>query len=164
MEAITFSQAMAATLVPMHEIDHNLFLGGLGAGGNEALLKRTGIKFVVQLLENTQIAPRFPGITYHFIQIQDSPAENISRHLPDALKFIHRHLKHNQKVLVHCAAGVSRSASVVISYIMAKNNTSFLKALQYVRNKRNCVLPNEGFRRQLEGMNLSTLRGYLRIL
>jgi protein-tyrosine phosphatase len=50
-------------------------------------------------------------------------------------------------VLVHCAAGVSRSASVVIYYIMRHFRWSFAKALAHVKAKRSVICPNDGFMR-----------------
>ena len=53
-------------------------------------------------------------------------------------------------MLVHCAAGVSRSASVVVAYLMYKKGLSLDDALDFVKSKRECVDPNFGFREQLQ--------------
>lgn len=45
-------------------------------------------------------------------------------------------------VLVHCAAGVLRSASFVIAYIMKKKSLNFKKAYKYVKEKRSVIFPN----------------------
>ena len=50
-------------------------------------------------------------------------------------------------IFVHCAMGVSRSASCVIMYIMKKFRIGFEDALEFVRTKRSIVEPNEGFQR-----------------
>jgi hypothetical protein len=47
------------------------------------------------------------------------------------------------------AAGISRSATVVVSYLMRKYNKTFKEALTMVRDKRRWVCPNGGFQRQL---------------
>lgn len=52
-------------------------------------------------------------------------------------------------VLVHCAMGVSRSASSVIMYIMKKFGISYDNALRYVQKRRVKVDPNSGFEKQL---------------
>jgi atypical dual specificity phosphatase/dual specificity phosphatase 12 len=51
--------------------------------------------------------------------------------------------------LVHCYAGISRSASIIISYLMKKYNWSYEKAYNYVKNKRPIINPNRGFKKQL---------------
>ena len=45
---------------------------------------------------------------------------------------------------------MSRSASVVIMYVMVKNNCGFEEALEFVKKSRPCVIPNEGFSQQLK--------------
>jgi hypothetical protein len=57
-------------------------------------------------------------------------------------------------VLVHCAAGVSRSATVVLGYLMARRGMSATDACTYLRTKRPWVNPNHGFRAQLEAFEL----------
>jgi len=53
------------------------------------------------------------------------------------------------KILVHCVAGVSRSVSVILYYLMKKYNLSYDDALKIVRHNRNIVGPNTSFERQL---------------
>jgi hypothetical protein len=52
-------------------------------------------------------------------------------------------------VLVHCAAGVSRSATVVLGYLMARHNLSLTAALEHLKAVRPWVAPNTGFMQQL---------------
>ena len=52
----------------------------------------------------------------HLIE-DDSETADISKHFKKAHEFIDENLK-TRNVLVHCQAGVSRSATIVISYIM----------------------------------------------
>jgi atypical dual specificity phosphatase len=52
-------------------------------------------------------------------------------------------------VIVHCAAGISRSASVVIAYLMEYYNFPLSKALKFVKDTRRIVDPNEGFLQSL---------------
>ena len=48
-------------------------------------------------------------------------------------------------MLVHCGAGVSRSATVVIAYLMVKEQIGVEEAMAKVKAKRKCVDPNSGF-------------------
>lgn len=54
------------------------------------------------------------------------------------------------KVLVHCAGGVSRSASICIAYLMQKKNMSYQNAYLAVKKKRKCIKPNQNFVKQLK--------------
>jgi hypothetical protein len=51
--------------------------------------------------------------------------------------------------LVHCDAGISRSSTVVISFVMKEKQLRLQKAYEYVRKKRGIIQPNFGFIRQL---------------
>lgn len=60
------------------------------------------------------------------------------------------------RVLVHCAVGVSRSASLVLAFLMIHQRLSLLDAVQTVKLRR-WIFPNRGFLRQLRALDL-TLR------
>jgi len=51
--------------------------------------------------------------------------------------------------LVHCHAGVSRSTTVVVAYLMVRKRWPLQKALHFVKKKRYIVEPNFGFLEQL---------------
>lgn len=50
---------------------------------------------------------------------------------------------------VHCFAGVSRSATIVISFLMKKFEWSLNQALTFTKKRRRYIDPNPGFMRQL---------------
>lgn len=52
------------------------------------------------------------------------------------------------KVFVHCAVGVSRSAALVLAYLMIHHRHSLLSSVRCVQQKR-WIFPNRGFMRQL---------------
>jgi len=62
----------------------------------------------------------------NYIDITDFHTENLLVHFMDAIKFIDESISKG-KILVHCAAGVSRSAAIVIAYLMWKKNGILLK-------------------------------------
>ncbi|MEM3062827.1 MAG: dual specificity protein phosphatase [Nitrososphaerota archaeon] len=64
--------------------------------------------------------------------------------------FINMAVESKKNVLVHCIAGVSRSASLVIYFLMKKFHLDFEKALALVREKRSIINPNESFKFQLK--------------
>jgi len=56
------------------------------------------------------------------------------------------------KLYVHCISGVSRSATIVLAFLMLKRELSLMDALKLVREKRK-ILPNDGFLQQLVALN-----------
>lgn len=70
--------------------------------------------------------------------------------LPVAIDFIEEAHAAKGCVLVHCNAGVSRSASVVIGYLMQRRDMRFEEAYNLVKSWRPCIQPNAGFMQQLK--------------
>jgi protein-tyrosine phosphatase len=58
-------------------------------------------------------------------------------------------------VLIHCAAAISRSTTVTISYVMATNKMTYMQASDYVKTKHPMTYPNEGFIEQLKKYELA---------
>ncbi|GAA6213858.1 dual specificity protein phosphatase 13-like [Lates japonicus] len=63
-------------------------------------------------------------------------------------EFIHQALTSGGKVFVHCAVGVSRSAALVLAYLMIHHHLTLLSSVRCVQQKR-WIFPNRGFLRQL---------------
>ena len=59
-------------------------------------------------------------------------------------------IKGEDKVLVHCSQGASRSATIVIAYLMWSKKMPYKEALEFVKKKRSVIRPNPGFKAQLE--------------
>jgi len=84
------------------------------------------------------------------IIIEDFPRENIIKHLDAAHDFIDSAIKQGNNILVHCSAGVSRSASIVISYVMKVKKIDYSDAYLLVKTARPIISPNMGFQMQLK--------------
>ncbi|EFJ14845.1 hypothetical protein SELMODRAFT_423066 [Selaginella moellendorffii] len=91
------------------------------------------------------------------IPLLDKEDQDILPVLQECLEFIDEGMEQGM-VLVHCVGGRSRSASVVIAYLMWKEGCSFDEALESLLACRKCVRPNDGFITQLQEFE-STLRG-----
>lgn len=90
--------------------------------------------------------PYFPEeYNYKVISVNDMPQENLLLYLDEGVDFIADALSYEQTILVHCNAGISRSASFVIAYLMREKNMPFEEAIAFVKKKRISVFPNVGF-------------------
>jgi PTH2 family peptidyl-tRNA hydrolase len=76
---------------------------------------------------------------------------DLSKYFVQATVFIHNAIDHErQTVLVHCAAGKSRSATLLLAYFMRYHGLSYDEAFEWIHTKRHVgISPNEGFVRQL---------------
>jgi protein tyrosine phosphatase len=89
-------------------------------------------------------------IRYHRLPIEDSVEESILSVLKDGVLFIDKNIKQGRKVLVHCEAGVSRSASLVIAWLMFSQKWTYQQALDYTKGKRDIIYPNFRFEQDLK--------------
>ena len=152
---------IAALKTPMHLIVDRLFLGNIRAAQDEQLLQSHNVTCIVQCLEDSSLVPAFPFAEYCTVPVSDIDSQNIAAFLPKAVHFIHACRQAGKTVLVHCAAGISRSSTVVVAYLMAAAHMDCDEALAFVRGRRRCASPNPGFWQQLQHLDLAQLRNEL---
>src|SRR5271154_6744959 len=103
----------------MSFIVEGLYLGNLKDASNEKLLQQYGITHILGLVNGQ---PRFDNIIYLvYNNVDDHPNQNILQYFGQSISFIDKAINKGGKVLVHCFAGVSRSATIVIAYLMMLN-------------------------------------------
>lgn len=81
---------------------------------------------------------------------EDTLTQNILISFPKIITKIKELHDKGHIIYVHCHAGISRSASVIILYLIKYHKYSFKEAFRFVRNKRSCIQPNSGFVEQLK--------------
>ncbi|NWX93995.1 DUS15 phosphatase, partial [Nothoprocta pentlandii] len=111
-------------------------------------LRRNKITHIVSIHESPQ--PVLQEITYLRIPLPDTPEANIKKHFRECIGFIHQCRLRGGNCLVHCLAGISRSTTVVVAYVMAVTELGCAEALEAIRTVRPMANPNAGFRRQLD--------------
>eukprot|EP00922_Rhytidocystis_sp_ex-Travisia-forbesii_P019435 GHVS01028774.1.p1 GENE.GHVS01028774.1~~GHVS01028774.1.p1 ORF type:complete len:383 (-),score=47.18 GHVS01028774.1:30-1178(-) len=90
-----------------------------------------------------------PTLTYYRVCIEDTSCEPISMYFEEVGEFIDSFMLRGEGVLVHCKAGVSRSATVIISYLVGKMHFALSRAFYHVLSRRKIICPNVGFMEQL---------------
>ena len=101
---------------------------------NVKVLKEKGIKKILTLIDGdpSNFSYKEHGFNQKIINIMDFDTENIIKYFGECINFI----KGEDKVFVHCAAGESRSAIIVIAYLMWNKKMTFDKAYNFVKSKR----------------------------
>ena len=101
----------------MNKITDNIYLGDMGGAYNKFMLKKNGVTHILTVAQG--IAPKFSSLfQYKIINILDAPFANLKQHFQSCIKFVKDAIHSGGCVLVHCFAGVSRSATIVIAYLM----------------------------------------------
>uniref|UniRef100_A0A914W7Q0 protein-serine/threonine phosphatase n=1 Tax=Plectus sambesii TaxID=2011161 RepID=A0A914W7Q0_9BILA len=125
-----------------------LYLGTEWNASNWDELKQNNVGFILNVTK--EVDNFFPGqFNYMKIRVSDEASTELLKHWNRTFEFINKAKGMKCAVLVHCKKGISRSSSTVIAYAMKAYNMSLEQALQYVKEKRNCITPNKGFIEQL---------------
>ncbi|TDH13359.1 hypothetical protein EPR50_G00056810 [Perca flavescens] len=134
------------------EVWPRLYIGDQDSAENRADLSRHRVTHILNAAHSKRRgAPGFYAdldVSYMGVEAHDSCSFDMSVNFLPAAEFIHRALSRGGKVLVHCHVGVSRSATLVLAYLMLKQNLTLVEAICAVKDNRG-VIPNRGFLRQL---------------
>ena len=103
----------------------------------------------------------FGPIQYLHLDLEDAIAANLITPLRRALPFLKSAVDSGGRILVHCQMGQSRSAAVVIAYLVAERQWPVTEAAEYVRECRGVARPNAGFMRALHSVEDELLDGSL---
>jgi protein-tyrosine phosphatase len=146
-------------------IDYSLINSGIFIGNicsvisttkSNDILEERDIKVVISALteeeyEDNMIAEQdFPNAEWHRLVIDDNPNEPISTHFYTVHTIISKAISNKKNVIVHCAAGMSRSPTLVLAYLMIENKWRYEEAYNYMKTKRPHINPNIGFIKQLK--------------
>ncbi|XP_076025517.1 dual specificity protein phosphatase 19-like [Genypterus blacodes] len=128
----------------------HLLLASQDAAHDTDALHRCKVSHVLNVAYG--VSNPFPDqLVYKTVHILDLPDTDITSYLEECSVFIDQAREQNGVVLVHCNAGVSRSSSVLIGYLMLKEGLTFDEAYKQVKKARPSICPNPGFYRQLQG-------------
>ena len=126
-----------------------LYIGDAGVASELGILEELGIERIISLGNEKEVKKYkyFEHIEYLKIVVDDEENEDIAKYFAICNKFINFNF---QNTLVHCHQGISRSATIVIAYLMNTYRTDFNTAFQKLKSVRHVIKPNKGFIRQLK--------------
>ena len=151
--------------IDINQIIPHLYISNWETSNNPEIINMYNIKAVITL-ETTDKPPEIlryyyeNKIDFMHIRIFDMKNVDISDYFDSTYDFINKHITKHENVLVHCAAGISRSATIILNYMI--RNMFYMYNLKYenpydlvnyaidiARSKRQIINPNNGFINQL---------------
>lgn len=142
----------------MNKVIDGLYLGNIRDAENKESLSNNGITHILSVYNNAK--PVFEGMTYLCIHAADASSQNLRQHFKECISFIHECRLNGGTCLVHCLAGVSRSTTMVVAYLMTVTHYSWDECLSAVKAVRSFVGPNYGFQQQLQEYQATQLSEY----
>lgn len=152
------------TLLPSESFDEvypNLLIGEETIAKARVGLQKLGITHVLNAAEgkddgfHVHVDPRMyqqVGIEYLGVPATDIMNFQLCQYFTKCADYIDAALKSRGKVLVNCKVGASRSATIVLAFLMIKRHLQVQDAVRLVRAKRE-ICPNDGFLQQLCDLN-----------
>eukprot|EP00884_Botryococcus_braunii_P013251 jgi/Botrbrau1/21927/Bobra.0249s0051.1 len=143
------TKANSAKMYPGEIIPGVLYLGDWESAKAYDRLDEIKVKRIITVHnnpENLNPPSRFKHLKFTMADVE---TEDISKLFAPTYDFIEEAREAKHAVLVHCGAGVSRSASICIAYLMRKLSWTAERARAHCKNRRSYVNPNDGFWRCL---------------
>lgn len=148
----------------VNEVWPNVYIGDEQTAKDRSMLRRLGITHILNAAEgtwnNVDTGPDYyqgMDIVYYGVVAEDVPTFDLSQYFFSAAKFIHETLGNPQnKLLVHCVMGRSRSATLFLAYLMIYENMVVVDAIEHVKKRRR-IIPNWRFLKQLRELDQQLL-------
>ncbi|KAF4016076.1 hypothetical protein G4228_007572 [Cervus hanglu yarkandensis] len=130
------------------EILPYLYLGSCSHSSDLQGLRACGITAVLNV--SASCPNHFEGLLrYKSIPVEDNQMVEISAWFPEAIGFIDSVKNSGGRVLVHCQAGISRSATICLAYLIQSRRVRLDEAFDFVKQRRGVISPNFSFMGQL---------------
>ncbi|CAL8355765.1 unnamed protein product [Merluccius merluccius] len=125
-----------------------LYLGSAYHASRKDMLDMLGITALINVSAN---CPNHfeDSFLYKSIPVEDNHKADISSWFNEAIEFIDSVKKNSGRVFVHCQAGISRSATICLAYLMRTNRVKLDEAFEFVKQRRSIISPNFSFMGQL---------------
>lgn len=105
---------------------------------------------ITDILSVGVTVPKHKDFLYKFIEAYDLPSFDMKNIFSECFLYIENIRIMDRRVFVHCNAGISRSPTIVIAYVMKHLKISFSEAFEFVKQTRITINPNAGFVSQLK--------------
>eukprot|EP01122_Echinamoeba_exundans_P005154 TRINITY_DN15326_c0_g1_i1.p1 TRINITY_DN15326_c0_g1~~TRINITY_DN15326_c0_g1_i1.p1 ORF type:complete len:230 (+),score=33.87 TRINITY_DN15326_c0_g1_i1:23-712(+) len=134
-----------------------LFIGSQDASRNLPALVEAGVTHIVNAAAGA-VDNAYPSLfKYLSLDMLDIPEFDMNPYFEETWQFVESAVGSGGGVLIHCNAGISRSATLLISYLIKYNKMTYDDAYQVVKVARPAILPNGGFQKTLRQLEKKIL-------
>lgn len=98
-------------------------------------VRKQGVKSIITMTERGLPDSWVEGLEYLHIPTEDLSAPDIDK-IDVAVDFIHERIKNEDPVMVHCAAGIGRTGTILASYLVKYQNLTAKDAIAKIRQER----------------------------
>ena len=134
-----------------NEIIDNIYVGNYKFALDANLMIKEGITHILNFGNGLKNFYEKDNIfKYLYIPLYDSESKKLEKYLEKSNNFIKEGSENNNKILIHCGAGMSRSVTLCLMYMIMEKKYKFSEAYKIIKEKRKCAIPNSGFRKLLE--------------
>ncbi|XP_026170262.1 dual specificity protein phosphatase 12 isoform X2 [Mastacembelus armatus] len=132
-------------------VDPGLFIGTAADLNNRQALVDAAVTHVLSVdsVDPTLLLPADAGFRRKWVNVLDEVTSDLLSHMDDCFVFIQEAVSGGQAAVVHCQAGRSRSATIVIAYLMKKYQLGLSEAYHRLKSVKQDVQVNRGFEEQL---------------
>ncbi|XP_029594918.1 dual specificity protein phosphatase 5 [Salmo trutta] len=125
-----------------------LYLGSAYHASRQDYLSDLGVTALLNV-SRRDTRPSKGHYDYKWIPVEDNVTADISSHFQEAFQFIDGVKQTGGRVLVHCEAGISRSPTICLAYIMSTKRLQLEEAFDIIKQRRSLISPNFSFMGQL---------------
>ncbi|KAI6214069.1 Protein-tyrosine-phosphatase [Aphelenchoides besseyi] len=151
---------------PRHAVEfpalilQDVYLGNNATAKDQETLKKLNIHYVINVTQNL---PNYfdndPEMNYLRIPVDDNcHAYTLPDYFPIAIEFIDKARAENAAVLVHCLAGISRSVTVCLAYLIYDQRSTLDRAFDLLHKQNTSIAPNFQFMTELKHWEQEVLR------
>uniref|UniRef100_A0A8L0DRE1 Dual specificity protein phosphatase n=1 Tax=Oncorhynchus mykiss TaxID=8022 RepID=A0A8L0DRE1_ONCMY len=144
----------------INQVWPNVWIGDEESAKDKYHLKKLGMTHILNAAEgtwnNVDTGAEYYSdmdVVYYGVVAEDTPTFDLSQYFFSAAQFIDQTLNiPENKLLVHCVMGRSRSATLFLAYLMICKNMTVVDAVDHVKRRRR-IIPNWGFLKQLRQLD-----------
>ncbi len=139
-----------------HLVRPRLWLGNYKASQDKDFLVQNNINVIYNCSKNLTFAESVPSVKRRYRipiddNLEDEEIENLAKWSPEAILILVQEYRSGATILVHCAAGMQRSAATVAMFLIATEHMTPDQAIAEVKAKRAIAFfPHANFRRSIE--------------